>query len=99
IPPAKDPSAPMNSPFSWSTDYRHPTPWDQDFPPLSLPDILAASVARKGDAPMLAFMGRHFSYRAVAAGLARDDRGLHPRATGTGTRHGPYLPTRRHHDP
>src|SRR3546814_7565075 len=48
--------APVNSPFSWSTNYRHPAEWDQIFAPLSLPDMLAASVARKGDAPMLDFM-------------------------------------------
>src|SRR3546814_17919172 len=82
----------MNSPFSWSTDYRHPTPWDQDFPPLSLPDMLAASVARKGDAPMLDFMGRHFSYREVADGVARVARGLPQRGIGKGSRVGLFLP-------
>jgi len=87
----------MNSPFSWSTDYRHPTPWDQDFPPLSLPDMLAASVARKGDAPMLDFMGRHFSYREVADGVARVARGLQQRGIGKGSRVGLFLPNVPHY--
>ena len=61
----------MDSRFSWSTDYHHPTMWDQEFPPLSLPDMFAASVARKGDAPMLDFMGRQFAYAEVARGASR----------------------------
>src|SRR3546814_14988130 len=72
--------APVNSPFSWSTNYRHPAEWDQIFAPLSLPDMLAASVARKGDAPMPDFMGRHFSYTEVPGG-DRKDVGLGKRCT------------------
>ncbi len=66
----------MNSRFSWSTDYHHPTDWNQSFAPLSLPDMFAASAARKGDAPMLDFMGRQFGYAEVAGGVARVARGL-----------------------
>ena len=61
----------MTPPYDWSTDYRHPTKWDQLFEPLSLPAMLAASVAAKRDAPMLDFMGRHFSYAEVANGVAQ----------------------------
>lgn len=87
----------MDSGFSWSTNYNHPTPWDQDFPPLSLPDMLAASVAKRGDAPMLDFMGRHFSYNEVAHGVARVARGLQQRGIGKGTRVGLFLPNVPHY--
>ena len=59
----------MSISHDWSTDYRHPTAWDQPFAPLSLPEMLAASATRKGDAPMLDFMGRRFSYAEVAEGV------------------------------
>lgn len=87
----------MDSPFSWSNDYRHPTPWDQPFAPLSLPDMLAASVAAKGDAPMLDFMGRHFSYNEVASGAARVARGLQQLGIGKGSRVGLFLPNVPHY--
>ncbi|HEX2814202.1 MAG TPA: long-chain fatty acid--CoA ligase [Sphingopyxis sp.] len=87
----------MNSPHDWSHDYRHPTPWDQPFAPLSLPDMLAASAARKGDAPMLDFMGRRFSYAEVADGVARVARGLQQRGIGKGSRVGLFLPNVPHY--
>ncbi|WP_188238146.1 long-chain-fatty-acid--CoA ligase [Sphingopyxis sp. LK2115] len=87
----------MDSPFSWSTDYRHPTDWDQSFAPLSLPDMLAASVARKGDAPMLDFMGRQFGYAEVARGAARVARGLQQLGLGKGSRIGLFLPNVPHY--
>jgi len=87
----------MDSRFSWSTDYRHPTAWDQEFAPLSLPDMLAASVARKGDAPMLDFLGRQFGYAEVANGVARVARGLQQRGIGKGSRVGLFLPNVPHY--
>ncbi len=87
----------MDSRFSWSTDYRHPTAWDQEFAPLSLPDMLAASVARRGDAPMLDFLGRQFSYAEVARGAARVARGLQQRGIVKGSRVGLFLPNVPHY--
>ena len=87
----------MDSGFSWSTNYNHPTPWSQDFPPLTLPDMLAASVAKRGNAPMLDFMGRHFSYNDVARGVARVAKGLQARGIGKGTRVGLFLPNVPHY--
>ena len=87
----------MDSLFSWSTDYRHPTAWDQEFAPLSLPDMLAASVARRGDAPMLDFMGREFGYAEVARGAARVARGLQRLGLGKGSRVGLFLPNVPHY--
>lgn len=87
----------MDSRFSWSTDYRHPTAWEQSFAPLSLPDMLTASVARRGDAPMLDFLGRQFSYAEVALGAARVARGLQQRGIGKGSRVGLFLPNVPHY--
>jgi len=87
----------MDSRFSWSTDYHHPTDWDQSFAPLSLPDMLAASVARRGDAAMLDFMGRQFSYAGVARGAARVARGLQQLGLGKGSRVGLFLPNVPHY--
>src|SRR5690606_17785509 len=87
----------MDSRFSLSTEYHHPTAWDQEFPPLSLPDMLAASVARKGDAPMLDFMGRQFGYAEVARGVARVARGLQRLGLGKGSRVGLFLPNVPHY--
>src|SRR3546814_16797635 len=87
----------MTTPYSWSTNYRHPAAWDQEFAPLSLPDMLAASVARKGEAPMLDFMGRRFSYREVADAVARVACGLQRRGIGKGSRIGLFLPNVPHY--
>ena len=87
----------MSSPHEWSTDYRHPTAWDQEFAPLSLPDMLAASAARRGDAPMLDFMGRQFGYAEVARGAARVARGLQLLGLGKDSRVGLFLPNVPHY--
>jgi long-chain acyl-CoA synthetase len=87
----------MPNHFSWSRDYHHPTEWDQSFAPLSLPDMFAASVARKGDAPMLDFMGRQFGYAEVAGGVARVARGLQQLGLGKGSRIGLFLPNVPHY--
>lgn len=87
----------MNSPHDWSTNYRHPTAWTQDFAPLSLPAMLAASVARGGGAPMLDFLGRRFTYDQVARAVARVARGLQARGIGKGNRIGLFLPNVPHY--
>jgi long-chain acyl-CoA synthetase len=87
----------MNNAYDWSHDYRHPTPWDQPFAPLSLPEMLAVSATRKGDAPMLDFMGRRFSYTEVADGVARVARGLQQMGIGKGSRVGLFLPNVPHY--
>ena len=87
----------MNSLYDWSKNYRHPTAWDQPFAPLSLPDMLAASVGRRGEAPMLDFMGRQFSYDEVAQGARRVAHGLQQRGIGKGSRVGLFLPNVPHY--
>jgi len=81
----------------WKTHYNHPCPWDQSFAPLSLPDMFFASVARKGRAPLLDFMGRKYSYDEVARGVARVARGLQALGIGKGDRVGLFLPNVPHY--
>lgn len=87
----------MSTRYDWSTDYHHPTDWDQLFAPLSLPDMLAASVARRGDTPMLDFLGRRYGYTEVARAVARVARGLQQRGIGKGSRVGLFLPNVPHY--
>ena len=87
----------MNSLHDWSRDYRHPTPWDHPFEPLSLPEMLAASVRKNDTAPMLDFMGRRFSYAEVSDAVARVARGLQLRGIGKGSRVGLFLPNVPHY--
>ena len=86
----------MDSEFSWSTDYRHPADWDQSFAPLSLPDMLAASVAGGGDAPMLTLHGSPFQLCPGGArcGAGRTRAIARPRK---GSRVGLFLPNVPHY--
>ena len=66
-----------SSPQPWQGLYAHPTPWDTDFPPLSVPQMFADSAGRFGDRPLVDFLGRRFTYAdlhrealAFAAGMA-----------------------------
>ena len=81
----------------WLANYRHPCPWDLALPPLSLPQMLADSVARRGDGPMVDFLGRTLSYRAVAALAQRVARGLQDQGVGKGDRVGLFLPNVPHY--
>lgn len=81
----------------WKTHYNHPCAWDQVFAPLSLPDMFFASVARKGSAPLLDFMGRKYGYDQVARGVARVAKGLQQRGIGKGDRVGLFLPNVPHY--
>ncbi|MDX2210734.1 MAG: long-chain fatty acid--CoA ligase [Sphingopyxis sp.] len=81
----------------WLANYRHPCGWDIALPPLSLPQMLASSVARRGDAPMIDFMGRRFSYREMAAQAARLAVGLQRLGIAKGDRVGLFLPNVPHY--
>lgn len=89
-PPSAD-IAPEKPPI-WVETYSHPTPWDQRFAPLSLPDMFFQSVERKGDAPLLDFMGRRYSYAETATMVRQVARGLQMLAIGKGDRVGLFLP-------
>ena len=48
----------MTNPESlWRSAYAHPNLWDVSFAPLTIPDMLAASIAKTPNAPIADFMG------------------------------------------
>jgi long-chain acyl-CoA synthetase len=89
---AADDGAPI-----WKTRYNHPCEWDQQFAPLSLPDMFFRSAGRKGSAPLLDFMGRKYSYAETASGVCRVAKGLQALGVGKGDRIGLFLPNVPHY--
>ncbi|WP_447524466.1 long-chain-fatty-acid--CoA ligase [Parasphingorhabdus sp. NYA22] len=81
----------------WKSHYNHPTPWDQFYSPLSMPGMFFRSAGRRGDANLLDFMGRKYSYSEVAAGVVRVAKGLQDMGVGKGDRIGLYLPNVPHY--
>jgi len=81
----------------WRTAYRHPGPWDQPLPPLSMAAAFDDSARRMGDAPLLDFMGRHYSYAETLDGANRVACGLKALGYGPGDRIGLFLPNVPHY--
>jgi long-chain acyl-CoA synthetase len=81
----------------WRTAYRHPTPWERIFAPLSLPAMLEASAAAKGEAPLIDFLGRKFSYAETLLGARRVAVGLGKLGIQRGDRVGLFLPNVPHY--
>ena len=86
-----------DQPPIWKTRYNHPTPWDQVYPPLSMPGMFFRSAGRRGDANLLDFMGRKYSYAEVASGVVRVARGLQDLGIEKGDRIGLFLPNVPHY--
>ncbi|QIG81123.1 long-chain-fatty-acid--CoA ligase [Stakelama tenebrarum] len=82
---------------AWRSSYRHPGPWDMDFPPMSLVDLFEESARRCGDKPLLDFMGRHYSYAETLDGANRVACGLRKLGYGEGDRIGLFLPNVPHY--
>jgi long-chain acyl-CoA synthetase len=76
----------------WRTRYVHPCSWDQDFAPLAMTELFADAVAARGDAPLVDFYGRHFSYNAMMAQARSFAAGLQALGIAKGDRVGLYLP-------
>ncbi len=75
---------------AWRTAYRHPGPWDQALPALSMVDLFEASAAAHRESPLLEFLGaplqlwRGAGWREPRRMRAQGD-GLWPGATGSGS--------------
>jgi long-chain acyl-CoA synthetase len=82
---------------TWRSAYRHPTAWEQTFPPLSVPAMFEASAAGAPAAPLLDFMGRKYSYAEVRSGVDRVACGLAALGIGRGDRVGLFLPNVPHY--
>jgi long-chain acyl-CoA synthetase len=81
----------------WRTAYCHPSPWDVAFPPLSLVAMFEDAAARAGDAPLIDFLGRRYSYRETRDGADRVACGLAKLGYGPGDRIGLFLPNVPHY--
>lgn len=86
-------STPAASPVQpWQAHYAHPAPWDTTFPPLTVPQMFADSVARFADRPLVDFMGRSFSYAEIAQDANAFAAGLQALGVAKGDRIGLFLP-------
>ncbi|MFC3582032.1 long-chain-fatty-acid--CoA ligase [Sphingomonas hylomeconis] len=82
---------------AWRTQYRHPTPWTTEFPPLSMVDLFDRSAAAHARAPLIDFLGRHYSYAETLDGANRVAAGLAALGYGPGDRIGLFLPNVPHY--
>ncbi|MCW1429307.1 AMP-binding protein [Novosphingobium sp. JCM 18896] len=76
----------------WRTRYAHPCAWDQQFPPLAMTELFARATAEKGDAPLVDFFGRLYSYKTLMAEARCFAAGLQAMGVAKGDRVGLYLP-------
>ncbi len=76
----------------WRTAYVHPGQWDRSFPPLTLPQMFAASVARNAKRPLTDFMGARRSYAEIDAMADAFAAGLQALGLVKGDRIGLFLP-------
>ncbi|MEG3123540.1 long-chain fatty acid--CoA ligase [Sphingomonas sp. GB1N7] len=82
---------------AWTEAYRHPTPWQTEFPPLSMVEMFDTAAARAGTAPLIDFLGRHYSYAETLDGANRVAAGLAAPGYGPGDRIGLFLPNVPHY--
>lgn len=86
-----------SSRWIWQDHYDHPSGWSQTFPPLTLPDMLAASAAAHPDALLIDFYGRRYRYAQVLDCARRFAHALIGLGIGRGDRVGLYLPNVPHY--
>ena len=72
--------------------YHHPTPWDTDIAPMTLPDLLARATAHDPQAPFLHFLGCTYSYGEIRDEAERFASGLVRMGIQKGDRVGLFLP-------
>jgi len=77
--------------------YAHPVAWDTPLPPMSMVTLFEKSAARRGDAPLIDFLGRHYSYAETKNGADRVACGLAAMGYGPGDRIGLFLPNVPHY--
>jgi long-chain acyl-CoA synthetase len=81
----------------WKTRYNHPSSWEQDFPPLSMVDMVVGSAMANPDAVMIDFMGRKTGYGEMLHVIRRVAKGLQDLGVKKGDRVGLYLPNVPHY--
>ncbi|MBA3878759.1 MAG: dicarboxylate--CoA ligase PimA [Sphingobium sp.] len=81
----------------WRAAYRHPGTWEMALPPLSMVDLFDRAAADHGRAPLIDFLGRHYSYAETLDGANRVAAGLSALGYGPGDRIGLFLPNVPHY--
>ena len=81
----------------WRESYRHPSAWDSAFPALSMVDLFDRAAAHAGKAPLIDFLGRHYSFAETLGGANRVAAGLAALGYGPGDRIGLFLPNVPHY--
>ena len=81
-----------NAPVPWRNRYAHPCRWDQDFAPLSLPDMFAAAARDHAARPLVEFFGRTWSYATLHDEARHFAAGLQQIGIKPGDRVGLFLP-------
>ena len=82
---------------TWRHAYRHPGTWDQAFAPLSMVAMFDSAAAKGGTAPLIDFLGRHYSFTETLNGANRVAKGLKALGYGPGDRIGLFLPNVPHY--
>ncbi len=77
--------------------YRHPTAWDQTFPPMAMGEMVESSARAHPGALMIDFMGRKFTYGDMLGQIGRVAAGLQAMGVKQGDRVGLYLPNTPHY--
>lgn len=81
----------------WRSSYRHPEPWDRDFPALTLVEMFEAAARRDPHAVLIDFVGRRYSYGETLETVECVARGLAWLGIGKGDRVGLFLPNTPHY--
>ncbi|MBC2664511.1 long-chain fatty acid--CoA ligase [Novosphingobium flavum] len=80
------------APEPWRTGYAHPCAWEQDYEPLTLPELFARAARDHASHPLVEFFGRTYSYAALHAEAKAFAAGLQQWGIRPGDRVGLYLP-------
>jgi long-chain acyl-CoA synthetase len=81
----------------WRSAYLHPSRWETQYEPMSIPAMFDASVAVRRRAPLIDFFGRKYTYGDVANAADRFAHGLQQLGVGAGDRVGLFLPNVPHY--
>ena len=82
---------------AWRAAYRHPGSWDVPLPPLSMIEFFDRAATAHGTAPLIDFLGRHYSYAETLDGANRVAAGLAALGYRPGDRIGLFLPNVPHY--
>lgn len=82
---------------AWRAAYRHPGSWDVPLLPLSMVEFFDRAATTHGAAPLIDFLGRHYSYAETLDGANRVAAGLAALGYRPGDRIGLFLPNVPHY--